>query len=185
MTDVRDTRTLTLDGAPRRDVALMIEIRNNDFVASLPAAPQPARDVKRQRRHIRAEHDLVGRRIDQIRRGHARRMDHRVGLFARRIRPIRIGVVLIEVVGHGPTNRQGHLGAPRPVEVRDGPTIVAPRQGGKLLSNRHDRHDYYDQNRHATAMVASWAPMTSPTHPGQPVQRQRSPGSSPPTLPPR
>ena len=57
--------------------------------------------------------------------------DGRVGLLAGGEGPVGVGVVVIEVVGHGLDDRAGDLGAAGAVEVGDGLAAVLAFQGGK------------------------------------------------------
>ena len=56
--------------------------------------------MKCQRRHVRAEHDLIRRRIQKIAKRITRIRNRLVGLGARRIIPFSVGVVMIQIVDH-------------------------------------------------------------------------------------
>ena len=65
------------DGAPRIDVAVMIQLGDDHLVARLPLARQGPAQVERQRRHVRAEGHLAGRRVEKICQRTARVRDAR------------------------------------------------------------------------------------------------------------
>ena len=68
---VVDARELHLEAAvvgelePRRDVAVMVELRADDLVTLAPFARCGTRQGEVQRRHVRAEDDLVDRRVEK------------------------------------------------------------------------------------------------------------------------
>ena len=86
---------------PRGDVRLVVEGRDDDLVAAGPASPRCERPMcERQRRHVVAELDLVGRAgPEEVGDGRVRLVDHRVRVRARRERPVGVGV-RVAVVGH-------------------------------------------------------------------------------------
>ena len=45
--------------------AVVVELRADDLVALAPVARRRAREREVERRHVRAEHDLVGRRVEE------------------------------------------------------------------------------------------------------------------------
>ena len=55
--------------APRRDIGVMIQLGDDDFVALLIVAAQRAGEMEGQRRHVRAESDLVRRSVQKIGEG--------------------------------------------------------------------------------------------------------------------
>ena len=91
--------------------------------------------MKRERRRILAEHDFVGAAEHEIGERFARARDQLVGLFARRIAPVRVGVVMEEVIVHRRDDRARDLRAARAVEVRDGVSAVRPLQRRKVRTN--------------------------------------------------
>ena len=54
---------------------------------------------------------------------------------AGRILPVGVGVVLIEVVGHGLDDGAGYLGAARSIEIGDGVPVMPALEGQELGSN--------------------------------------------------
>ena len=68
--------------------------------------------------------------------------DQRVGLFARRIAPVRVGVVMEEIVVHrATTTDRGTCVPPGPSKYATGMPVVHPRERGKVRANRVDRRD--------------------------------------------
>ena len=61
-----------LQRAPRRYVAVVVELRDHDLVMLPPATPERSRDVEGDRRHVRAEGNLLGRAVDERREELAR-----------------------------------------------------------------------------------------------------------------
>ena len=72
--ELRDARlvigdaALLLKRAPWRDVGVMIQLGNDNFVAPLVTAAKGPREMKRERRHIRAEGDFAAkqRAVDDV-----------------------------------------------------------------------------------------------------------------------
>ena len=58
-------------------------------------------------------------------------LDGRVGLFARGVAPVRVRVVVQEVLGHGVGHDAGHLRAAGSIEVGDAGAAVHPIQRWK------------------------------------------------------
>jgi hypothetical protein len=61
-------RDAALDGerAPGVRVGVVVELRDHDLVAGAPRAAERAREVVRQRRHVRPERDLLGRAAEEV-----------------------------------------------------------------------------------------------------------------------
>ena len=110
----------------------MVELGDDDLVARPPAAPEGTGEVEGQRRHVGAEGDLVRRRAEEVGERLAGAGEHRVGLLARGVVPMRVGVVLVEVLGHRLDDRPRHLGAAGAVEVGRTPPGHQPLQRGEL-----------------------------------------------------
>ena len=69
-----DDSPFLLERAPRVHVRVVVELGDDDLVARRPAAREGAREVERQRRHVRAEGDLRRVAPEEIREraaGHA------------------------------------------------------------------------------------------------------------------
>jgi hypothetical protein len=130
---------------PRVDIRVVIELGDDDLVARLPGAGQGARQVEGERGHVGAKGNLVGRRAEEVAEGGARRGEHRVGFFAGRVRPVRVGVVVQEVVAHGVGNRRRHLRAAGAIEVGHRQTVVGALHGRKQRPNRLNRQHSHPQ----------------------------------------
>ena len=64
--DVNLDAALAFERLPRRDVGVVVELRDDDLVAGLERAAERARDVEGERRRVRAEDYLVGRRAEEV-----------------------------------------------------------------------------------------------------------------------
>src|SRR5207248_3856676 len=109
-----DDAALLGEGAPRRDVAMVIELSDNNFVPLTPFPTQPTRQVEGERGHVLAERDLLGRRVEELGEALPRAKQQGVGLLARRVEPVGVGVMMEEVVGDRVDDRARYLGAARP-----------------------------------------------------------------------
>ena len=76
------------------------------------------------RRHVVAERHLGGRRIDEVRHRHPGLVDRLVRLGAGRVVPVRIGVMVIEVIRHRLDHPARHLRSTGPVEIRNRLAVV-------------------------------------------------------------
>ena len=136
----------------------MIELRENDFVARSPLPAECARQVERERSHVLTEHDLVGATIEEIGKRLARVGDQRVCLFTRRIAPVRVGVVVEEVVLHRMHDAARNLRAAWAVEICDGKSIVRSLERRELRANVFNGRDVrgrgIDHRRHAITTPA-------------------------------
>ena len=122
---------IALEGAPGIHVRVMVELGHHDLVARSPVAAEGAREVEGERRHVGAKYDLGGGGAQVVGHGLAGRQDRRVGLVARGVVPVGVGVVMEEIVRHRVHHRLRYLGAARSVEVRDLVSMVTAREGGK------------------------------------------------------
>lgn len=122
-------------GTPGGDVGVVIQLRDNDFIPRTPGATERTGEVEGKRCHVESERDLIGRSTEEIGIRRPSMRDELIGLVTRGIRPVRVGVVVAEIVHHGVDNGRGNLGSARPVEVRDRPTAVTARECRKLSAN--------------------------------------------------
>src|SRR5712692_3642901 len=114
----------------------MVQFGDNDLVTGSPVSSQRAREMKSQRRHVRAEGDLVRRGVQKLGAHPAGVFNCRVSLFAGRIGPMSVGVVMIEIVGHRFADLTRHLSSAGAVEVRDWLTQMDTFQCGKMRAYR-------------------------------------------------
>ena len=121
-------------------------------------APERAREMEGERRHVLAEHDFVGPAIQEIREGFARSGNERVGFFARGIAPVRVRVVVEQVVVHRVDDGTRHLRSAGSVEVGDGVAVVHALERGKMRANaldgRDERGTVTKHRRHAISTPA-------------------------------
>src|SRR2546421_4818607 len=110
----------------------MIQLRDDDLVARRKRATERARDVVGERRRVRAENDLGGRRAEEVCYAAARALDQLVRLGARRVGPVRVGVVMIKVVAYGLDDCARNLRAAGAVEVCDGVSFVLASERGEV-----------------------------------------------------
>jgi hypothetical protein len=101
---------------PRRDVAVVVELRDDDLVAGLELAPERAREREVERRHVRAEDDLFRRAAEEVAAGPARLVHERLRATARRVRAADVRVRGAQVVRDRLDHLVRHLRAAGPVE---------------------------------------------------------------------
>ncbi len=150
---------LSLEGPPGVDVGVMVELRHDDLVPGSPPAAEGPREMERERRHVRAESDLVGRSLDEVRQRQTGGGDRLVGLLARRVEPVRVGVVAEEVFVHGRDDGPRDLRASRPVEIRDGPPRVPPLERREGSADRVDARSGGGGRgtRHGPGRIPHWS----------------------------
>ena len=88
-----------------------------------------------------------GRGAEKIGERGARALDRRIRFGTGRIVPVRVGVVVIEVVGHRLDDRARHLSATGTVEVGHRAVLVHALKRGKVTTDGFDR-------RHLSAVAA-------------------------------
>ena len=130
--DAQDYLALALKRLPRRDVGVMIQLRDDDLVARRERSTKRARDVVGERRRVRAEDDLRRRCAEEVGYAAARALDQLVRLGARRVGPVRVGVVMIKVVAYGLDDCARNLRAAGAVEVCDGASFVLASERGEV-----------------------------------------------------
>ena len=70
---------------PGGDIGIMVEARDDDFIARVQPTSERARNRKRERCHVWTKHDFFGTRgVEKIGKGEARVMDHFITALARR-----------------------------------------------------------------------------------------------------
>ncbi len=103
---------------PRRDVAVVVELRDEDLVARLQGSPDRPAEHEVERRHVRAEDRLVRSASEERRRCVARMGDEGIAVAAPGERASEVRVRRAEVSGDRVDHRVGALRAARRVEVR-------------------------------------------------------------------
>jgi hypothetical protein len=86
---------------PGRNVGVVIEARDQDFVARLQFAADRARDHVGQRSHVLSEDDFVGTAMQEVSHGGAGGCDHGIGAASGGVGSGGVGVVAAQVVGDG------------------------------------------------------------------------------------
>ena len=127
---------------PWGDVCVVIELGDDDLVPGAPASPERPRHMERDRRHVGAEGDLVWRRPEECPEPAPRVTKQDVGLLTGRITPVRVRVVMQQVIHDRVGHDMGHLRAAGAVEVRDGQAAMLAeqrREGGANRFNAGDR----------------------------------------------
>ena len=125
---------------PRRDVAVVIEARDDDLVAGLPRPRGGAGERKRQRGHVRAERHLLGRAAEETAGGRPCLVDDAHRPRARLEGPAKVRVRFAQIGRDGVDHLVGHLRPAGPVEQHEiAPEgAVAPPNG--LDVERNGRH---------------------------------------------
>src|SRR5262249_23583903 len=104
---------------PGRDVAVVVEARDEDLIARLERARERAREREVERRHVLAEDRLLGWAAEETGRRRVRKLDELVAAATGGERTAQIRVRLAEVRGDGVDHGLGALGPARRVEERD------------------------------------------------------------------
>ncbi len=131
--------SLAGEGAPGVHVRVVVQLRDHHLVAGAPRPAEGAREVEGQGGHVRAEGDLGGSGAQEIGEGGACRGEGGVGLHARGIGPVRVRVVVEQVVAHRRHHGLRHLRPPGAVEVGHRLAFVASLQGGEGPADRLHR----------------------------------------------
>ena len=153
---------LARDAAPGIDVGVVVELGDHDLVARGPALAQRAPEVERERRHVGAERDLGGPAAQEVGERLARGRERGVGLDARRVRPVRVGVVVEQVVADGLHDGSRHLRPAGPVEVGDGRVVVTPLEGGEAGADLVEARGWARRHRIPRRISRPWAEPGSP-----------------------
>ena len=119
----------------------MVELGDDDRIAGAEPTPQGPRQMERQRGHVGAKGDLVGRGIEKVGQGLPRRQNRRVRLLAGRESPVSVGIVVNEVIGHRLDHDPRNLGPARPVEVGDTMAMMHALESGESRPDLGGRRD--------------------------------------------
>ncbi len=132
---------------PRRNVGIVIETSDHDFVARLQFAANGAGNRIGQGGHVRTEGDFVGAAVQEVGHGGAGFGNHGVGVAAGRVGSAGVGVVASKIVGDGVNHALRNLRTARAVEECGGVAVdglcergelgadVGEVEGGGLLSS--------------------------------------------------
>jgi hypothetical protein len=113
---------------------MVVELGYDDLVTRPPASAQSTCKVERQGRHVRTECDLRWGGPEEIGQSGAGAGYERIGLLTCWIGPVRVGVVVEQIVLHRRNNRPRHLGPTGAVEIGDGLVLVSSLERRKLLA---------------------------------------------------
>src|SRR4051812_46062069 len=109
----------------------MVELGDDNVLPGTPTSPESPGKMKGQRRHVRTERDLARRGAEEIGQSGAGSGNELVGLFAGRIGPMGVGVVMVEILHHGLHDRPRDLSPSGAVEVGDGITAMLAQERRK------------------------------------------------------
>src|SRR5260370_3090482 len=126
-----------------RNVSVMLELSDHDFIARPEFATQRARQVIDHCRRVGAEHDLIRRGVQKIRKRITGCFDDRVGFVTGRIIPVSVGIVIQQIVRDGVHNDARRLRAAGAIEVGNWKTVVYSLQSRKLLSDLFSRYRWW------------------------------------------
>jgi hypothetical protein len=118
---------------PRVHVCLVVQHRHDDLVAVAERRPDRAARRKRQRRHVRAELDLVGRGgTQECRHGDVGVREDLVAAAARLEVAAGVGVRVAQIAPDRVDDALRHLRPTRTVEKHDRPAVLLSLQRRKL-----------------------------------------------------
>jgi hypothetical protein len=124
--------------APGRDVGVVIESGDDNFVAGLEITSDRSRECERDRRHVLAEDDFVFAAIEEVGHCGAGGGDHRVVAAAGFEGAASVGVGGEEIIRDGVHDLLGDLGAGGAVEESGLVAVDLEIEGWKLLADPGD-----------------------------------------------
>src|SRR4029079_4607562 len=117
------------------------ELSDNDLITRRQLTSKRARQMQRERCHVRAERYLLSRSIQKISYSLTSIGEHLISLGTRRIGPLGIRVVMIEIIHHRISYRARNLSSTRPIEVRDRKSVVNTLESRKVRADLFDRRN--------------------------------------------
>ena len=120
---------------------MVVELGDDYDVPLPPFAPERTAEVEGERGHVGAEHDLFGRAPDPVGERATRLENGVVGFLAGRERPVRVGIVIQEVVGHRLRHLARDLRAAGTVEIGDREPVVPAGERGEVAADLFDAGD--------------------------------------------
>ena len=121
--------------APRRNIGIVIKVREHDFVPRTELAPNRAANGESQRSHVGTENDLIRITAQEIRDSRPRAGDHRVGAATGRVSAACVSVVMLQIIGDRIDNTLWNLSSARPIEERCGMAVNGLRERRELRAN--------------------------------------------------
>src|SRR6185503_8905088 len=104
--------------------------------------------MKRQRCHVGAKGNLLGRSIQEISASLSCVSERCVGLLAGRVSPVSVGVVVIQVVVHCFDHLTRYLSSAGSIKISNGLVVVYARERGKTGADVESRsYRHYCLNR--------------------------------------
>ncbi len=91
--------------------------------------------MERERGHVRPESNFGRGRVQKFRKNLARVLESSIRFRARWISPMRVCVVVIEVVAHLFDDVPGHLSSSGTIEIGDPVAVVYPFKSRELVSD--------------------------------------------------
>ncbi len=127
------------DGEPWRDVGVVIHARDDDLVAGPELAAKGAAHGEGQRRHVRAERDLVGIvRPEEVGAGRVDLGQHRIGLDRGGEGAAMVGIPRLEVRAHRVDALARHLRPARSVQVGHRTAVDGAPQRREVVAQGRD-----------------------------------------------
>ena len=130
--------TVLGDGLPRPAVGVMVQVRHDNLVARLQTTPDGTCQMERERGHVGAEDYFVRCAVQEIRIGLACGENDGIRLHAGGEGPMRIGVVVEQIVGDGRRHTRRHLRTAGPIEIRHRMPALLALQCRKVRTDGFD-----------------------------------------------
>ena len=118
-----DHHTLFFEGPPRRDVRVMVQRGDHDFVAGPQLSPNRARQRECNRGHILPKDHFIFFTIEKIGHRSARRGDDRVIVAAGDKRAASVRIRMQKIILHRVHHLPRHLRSRRAIQKRRGPPV--------------------------------------------------------------
>ena len=132
--------SFALECPPGVDVGVVVQLGDDDRISRPQPPPDGPRQVKRQRGHVEPKANLGGGGIEKIGHGLPRIDERRVGLGTGRKTPVRVGIVVNQIIGHGLDHGGGDLCPSGSVEIGDAMTMIhLARARGRPRGSRPSR----------------------------------------------
>src|ERR1700734_630398 len=127
-----DGNAFFFEGEPGGDVGIVIEARDQDFVARAEVATNGAAHGVGERGHIGPEDDFISGAVEEVGHGGAGFGKHGVGVAAGGVGPAGVGIVAAQVIGNGVDDALRNLRSPGTVEERGGVSVDGLGECGEL-----------------------------------------------------
>src|SRR5207247_7173021 len=111
------------ESTPGRNISVVIEMSEQDFIARMKFTCNRAADGVRQRGHVGTKDNFVGSAIEEIGHGTAGFGDGGIEIGSAHVRTASIGIVAVEIAGDGINHTLRDLGAAGAIEKGGGMTV--------------------------------------------------------------